>query len=151
MTNTVKSPLARRTREIGRWGTAARTVIGAAFVGAGIIIGPSTIDLIIAVALVPAAITLAVVLRGRDSAPLRVTGAWAMATNTLVFFAFFALTPPAAATFYGLSMLLAASRGLAACEVMAASNVILNRNDQVGCPVFAPIDRIEGFHPRDCA
>jgi len=49
----------------------------------------------------------------------------------------------AAAVFYGASMMLAALRGKAGCEVTAISNWVLGRDDQVGCPVFTPIDSLE--------
>jgi hypothetical protein len=40
-------------------------------------------------------------------------------------------------------MLLAAARGYVGCEVLAMSNWLLRRDDQVGCLVFGPIDRLE--------
>jgi hypothetical protein len=40
-------------------------------------------------------------------------------------------------------MLLAAARGYAGCEVLAISNWLLHRDDQIGCLVFSPIDRLE--------
>lgn len=49
----------------------------------------------------------------------------------------------AALVFYGTSMLLAALRGYAGCEVLAVSNRLLGRDDQVGCVVFSPIDHLE--------
>jgi hypothetical protein len=45
--------------------------------------------------------------------------------------------------FYGTSMLLAAGRGYAGCEVLAIPNWLLRRDDQIGCLVFSPIDRLE--------
>lgn len=51
----------------------------------------------------------------------------------------------AALPFYGVSMLLAALRGYAGCEVLAISNWLLRRDDQVGCVVFAPVDHPEGY------
>jgi hypothetical protein len=45
--------------------------------------------------------------------------------------------------FYGGSMLLAAVRGYAGCEVFAAANWLLRRDDQVGCAPFWPIDVAE--------
>ena len=45
--------------------------------------------------------------------------------------------------FYGASLLLAAARGYAGCEVLAFSNFLLRRNDQVGCVVFSPLDQVE--------
>lgn len=48
-----------------------------------------------------------------------------------------------AVVFYGVSMLLAASRGYAGCEVLAVSNWILRRDDQIGCLLLSPIDHLE--------
>jgi hypothetical protein len=56
-------------------------------------------------------------------------------------------TNDAALIFYGASMLLKALRGYGGCEVLAVSNWLLRRDDQVGCAVFWPIDRLE--RPRD--
>lgn len=52
-------------------------------------------------------------------------------------------TSDAALIFYGASMLLAAARGYAGCEVLAVPNWLLRRDDQVGCVVFAPADALE--------
>ena len=52
-------------------------------------------------------------------------------------------TNDAALIFYGASVLLAAARGYAGCEVLAASNWLLRRVDQVGCRLFLPVDRGE--------
>jgi hypothetical protein len=40
-------------------------------------------------------------------------------------------------------MLLAAVRGDAGCEVLAVSNWLLRRDDQIGCLLFWPIDHAE--------
>jgi hypothetical protein len=53
------------------------------------------------------------------------------------------VTGDAAVIFVGTSMLLAAARGYAGCEVLAISNWVLRRDDQVGCIVFAPVDLAE--------
>jgi len=45
--------------------------------------------------------------------------------------------------FLGASMLLAAARGDAGCEVLAVPNAITGRNDQIGCIIFTPIDKAE--------
>ena len=45
--------------------------------------------------------------------------------------------------FYGVPMLLAAWRGYAGCEVLAISNFVLDRDDQLGCPWFLPADWVE--------
>lgn len=87
-----------------------------------------------------------------DPRRLRVTGPVAHGANVAAFFALWltwwyapALSVVSDATliFYGSSMLLAAARGYGGCEVLAVSNWLLRRNDQVGCLVFAPIDHVE--------
>jgi hypothetical protein len=52
-------------------------------------------------------------------------------------------TSNAALVFYGASLLLAAARGYGGCEVLAISNWLLRRDDQVGCLVLSPIDDYE--------
>jgi hypothetical protein len=56
---------------------------------------------------------------------------------------FLGFTSDAALLFYGTSMLLAALRGYAGCEILAVSNWLLRRDDQIGCVVFLPIDHFE--------
>ncbi|HEX6301230.1 MAG TPA: hypothetical protein VF148_12255 [Acidimicrobiia bacterium] len=56
------------------------------------------------------------------------------------------VTSGAALIFFGSSMLVAAVRGYRGCEVLAVSNWILVRDDQVGCVLFSPIDRVELAH-----
>ena len=46
----------------------------------------------------------------------------------------------------GASMLLAAARGYAGCEVLAVSNLITGRRDQIGCILYSPIDAAEAKH-----
>ncbi len=52
-------------------------------------------------------------------------------------------TRDATLVFLGVSMLLAALRGYGSCESLAISNWLLRRNDQVGCLLFSPVDRLE--------
>ena len=54
-----------------------------------------------------------------------------------------ALTSNAALIFYGASMLVAAAHGYGGCEVLAISNWILRRHDQIGGLVLSPIDDYE--------
>jgi hypothetical protein len=42
-------------------------------------------------------------------------------------------------------MLLAAVRGYAGCEVLAVSNWLLGRDDQIGCLLFWPVDHAEHY------
>lgn len=46
-------------------------------------------------------------------------------------------------SFFGVSMLVAALRGYAGCEVLAIPNAITGRRDQIGCVLFTPIDAAE--------
>lgn len=144
-------------RKIGRVGTTARLLVGLVLLGSvvdGELVGPFR----------PAAWLLGLVgmpamllgwqwwraHRGRPR--LVATGPVGHALNVAVFLALY-LTPwyapslrftsDAALLFYGASMLLAALRGYAGCEVLAVSNWLLRRDDQVGCAVFSPIDQLD--------
>ena len=152
-------------RQIGPIGTVSRALVGLLLlVGLGIPGGVTTVHgqyryrfdagSVILGAVVFPAVVLAVhwlAVRHR-STPLRATGPVATTVNLLVLVALFLIPEVApsvyflatgAAVFYGLSMLLAAFKGRAGCEVTALSNWILRRDDQVGCPVFTPIDSME--------
>jgi hypothetical protein len=147
----------RGSRMIGAIGTAARLLVGLALLG-------SVLQGELAGRFRPAAWVLGLVgfpavllawqwWRARHGRPqLRATGPLGHGLNIAVFLALY-LTPwyapalrftsDAALLFYGSSMLLAALRGYAGCEVLAVSNWLLRRDDQVGCVVFSPIDQLE--------
>jgi hypothetical protein len=76
---------------------------------------------------------------------LKATGPVGFAINFAAGLVLFLIPATRVATllFYGLSLLLAAIRGYAGCEVLAISNWLLKRDDQVGCVVFSPIDAVE--------
>jgi len=102
----------------------------------------------------PAVLLIGQSLRARrNPTRFQATGAVATAINMAVFFALFltpwylprlSFTSDAASIFYGASMLLAALRGYGGCEVLAISNWVLRRDDQVGCVVLGPVDLAEG-------
>lgn len=48
--------------------------------------------------------------------------------------------------FLGVSMLVAAARGDAGCEVLAIPNLVTGRQDQIGCLIYSPIDALETRH-----
>jgi hypothetical protein len=97
------------------------------------------------------------VLARRRAPRLQATGLVGHGVNAAVFLALY-LTPlyapaleatsDAALIFYAASMLLAAARGYAGCEVLAVSNWVLRRDDQVGCVPFAPVDHLEAVTKR---
>jgi hypothetical protein len=136
-----------RRRAIGLIGTLARVVLGL-----GLLYLPwwdyglQLHDVLLGLVGFPAVVLLGQWLRlRRTAAPLRATGV----VGHLVccgIAAVLLLTPAtadAADLFYGTSMLLAALRGYAGCEVLAVSNWLLRRDDQVGCAIFWPIDAVE--------
>ena len=148
---------AARTRVIGTAGTAARIVVGVVLLGS-VVSGEASrgwhpAAWVLALLVFPAAALAAAWLRGRrHPAGLRATGPAGHAVNAAVFAALYAtpwyapllgFTSDAALIFYGASMLLAAARGYAGCEVLAVPNWLLRRDDQVGCIVFAPVDALE--------
>lgn len=152
-------------RQIGAIGTGARVLIGLLLVSYGLTggrievmhgnfqTGFDALSLGIAVVLLPALLLTWQWFRARfDKARYEATGPLATTINIAVFIAL-VLTPlyapplasmsNAAFLFYGASMLLAAARGYGGCEVLAISNWILRRDDQIGCLVLSPIDGFE--------
>lgn len=55
----------------------------------------------------------------------------------------FSVTSDAVLLFVGGSMVLAALRGYAGCELLSLSNWLLRRYDQIACAFFTPIDSLE--------
>ena len=148
VTNT--NPPATGRRQIGPVGTTARVIVGMLLVG-------SVAQGHLARGFHPSAWALGLVgfpavlvglqwLRARRTPTrLEATGPIGHALNLAVFLILYLWEPTsdAALLFYGASMWLAAARGYAGCEVLAASNWLLRRDDQVGCAVFWPVDQLE--------
>ncbi len=150
-------------RRIGTVGTLARAVVGLLLLGSvvhGHVVGDfKPLPWLLGLIGFPAAALAVQRLRARRTpAPIRATGPVGHAVNVAAFLLLY-LTPwyePAlsatsdgALLFYGASMLLAALRGYAGCEVLAVSNWVLRRDDQVGCALFWPVDEAERrFQPR---
>lgn len=139
--------MTERKRTIGPFGTLARVTVGSGLLLlAWLYFDAQWRDVVLGFAVLPAAVLLFMWLWLRyTSAPLRATGPLGHWVNcgiaaVLVLNPF---TADAAALFYGASMLLAAVRGYAGCEILAISNTLLQRNDEVACPLFAPVDEIE--------
>jgi hypothetical protein len=144
-------------RKIGRVGTAARLLVGLVLLGSvlqGELAGPfRPAAWLLGLVGLPAVLLGWQWWRARQGRPrLAATGPVGHVLNIAVFLALY-LTPwyapslrftsDAALLFYGTSMLLAGLRGYAGCEVLAVSNWLLRRDDQVGCVVFSPIDQLE--------
>ena len=148
VTNT--NPPAVRLRRIGPIGTTARIVVGTLLVGSvaqghlarGFHLSAWALGLVG----FPAVLVGLQGLRARRTPTrLEATGPVGHALNLAVFLVLYLLEPTsdAALLFYGASMWLAAVRGYAGCEVLAASNWLLGRDDQVGCALFWPVDQLE--------
>lgn len=155
-----------RRRAIGAVGTVARVVVGLVLLfgvldrAAGWIgyFGSSSAGLrpagwVLGLVGFPAVLLTWQWLRARRSpSPFRAVGPLGHVVNAAVIVALLltpwyapplAIASEAALIFYGASMLLAAVRGYGGCEVLAVSNWVLRRDDQVGCLLFAPIDHAE--------
>ena len=148
MVPSVTSRTIRSGRRIGPVGTLARLAGAGAliWVAVGLGDGVQWWDAALGFAAFPGVVLAAQWLR------LRFTRAQLQATEgfgfCLVMAAAAALlavdaTRDAAALFFGSSLVLAAARGYAGCEVLAISNWILRRDDQVGCLLYSPIDKVE--------
>ena len=152
-------------REIGSIGTIVRVILGLGLLAYGLSGGKVVVShgqlqlgfelpgVILGVLAFPAVLLIWQWLHARrDPTRFEATGAVGTAINMAVFFALFltpwylprlSFTSDAASIFYGASMLLAALRGYGGCEVLAISNWVLRRDDQVGCLVLGPVDLAE--------
>ena len=77
--------------------------------------------------------------------PVRILGVAGVLVNAALIFVLLVnhATHDAALFFYGISFPVAAWRGLPGCELTVISNLILGRNDEIGCPMLAPVDALE--------
>ena len=146
-----------RPRRIGPIGTTARILVGTLLLGSvvqGHLAGPfRPASWALGLLGFPALLLCWQWLRARRTPTrLQATGPLANVVNLAVFLALYltpayapalSITSDAALLFYGASMLLAALRGYAGCEVLAVSNWLLGRDDQIGCLLFRPIDHAE--------
>ena len=142
--NRERIPMRLVERSIGMWGTLARLAVGAVLLAVAFVVGVGWDDAAIGLVGFPAAVMLALAIRGRSAAPLRFYGSAGHLINGAIVVAAFVFLTPAALLFYGASMLLAGTRGFAGCEVFALSNWLWRRDDQIACAIFSPIDAIEG-------
>jgi hypothetical protein len=151
-------------REIGPLGTASRVAAGAAAIAAPIVISGigwrEAAAALVGFPLVACVSALAVtggyrrwaphaLARGRQvcSGPTCIMTALTLA----VAFVLDALTPidgdVAFWVWMGASMLLAAVRGYAGCELLAFPNALTGRRDKLGCILFTPIDAADAGQP----
>ncbi len=131
-------------RVIGRTGTAVRAVIGLALLAVGVTLYRADVrDVVLGVIVLPVAATLLLALRGRAAPPIRLGLAGHLVTIGIVVALSFVFRGATLLLFYGSTMLVAAAAGSGGCEVTAVSNWLRGRNDQIGCPLFAPFDALD--------
>ena len=146
--------MTERKRRIGPLATGLRVTVAFSLLylagGAdGLSWGVEWYDLVGGLVALPA-LTLLLGLAARRYAakPLRFTGPAGHALNCAAIAVLVAnpYTGGTATLFYASTLLVAAWRGAPGCEITVLSNWILSRDDQVGCPVFSPIDAAEARH-----
>lgn len=140
-------------RRIGPVGTLSRALVGTLMVGSAVAQQVGISEWLLGAVVMPGLLLTWQRWRvGRDPAPIRATGPTGHVTTAAVFLGLYmspsyapalSATSGAALIFFGGSMLVAAARGYRGCEVLAMSNWILRRDDQIGCVLFSPIDRLE--------
>ncbi|MDX1511152.1 MAG: hypothetical protein R3249_07385 [Nitriliruptorales bacterium] len=131
-------------RGIGPVGAVSRLVVGLTSLGAAALLDETdAVHWLTGLVGLPilTLIVMTALRRGRPDADW--TGPEGHLVNTAIAVVIFVVSPPTALVFYGTAMVLAAARRYAGCELLAFSNAILQRNDEIGCPVFSPIDAIE--------
>ena len=144
---------ARVRRRIGPVGTIARVVVGAVFLAPALGGAFAPSEWLLGLVGYPAIPLFWQWIRTRrDPAPISAIGPAGFALNlagfltlylTPVYLPALAITSDSALIFYGTSMLLAALRGYRGCELLAVSNWLLGRDDQIGCVIFSPADHLE--------
>lgn len=144
------------SRRVGVLGRLARAAVGGALVGSVVVGhmagGFHAAPWVLGLVGFPTALLGQHAWRSRRSpAPLRATGPLGQAVGPLLFLALYLtwwyapvldVTSDAALLFFGSSMLLAAAQGCPGCEMLAFSNWVLGREDEVGCALFQPVDRL---------
>lgn len=137
-------PVENGARQIGPLGTAARVCVGLGLLIFGFAAGPSNIELLAGFVFLPAAeILVLMVLRPPGSQPFHLYGAVGYGVNFGTAGLLLATWTTPALLFYGASVLLAVVKGYAGCEILALSNLLRRRDDQLACAVFSPIDALE--------
>jgi hypothetical protein len=137
-------------RRIGPIGTTTRLVVAAGLFYLAFFDGTSWglewYDVAVGLAVLPAVgLAFGLAARRYASGPVRFMGSAGTTANCVLIVAL-AVNPYTAggvALFYGATLVVATWRGAPGCEATVVSNMILDRDDQVGCPLFSPIDEAE--------
>jgi hypothetical protein len=139
-----------QTRRIGPIGTATRLLVAAGLLYLALFDGADWglewYDVAVGLGVLPAAVMVfGLAARRYANGPVRFSGSAGTTANCLVIIALAVnpYTAGGAALFYGATLLVAAWRAQPGCEASVVSNAILGRDDQIGCPLFSPIDEAE--------
>jgi hypothetical protein len=141
-------------RRIGPIGTSTRLLVAAGLLYLALFHwttwGLTWYDGALTLGLLTASLVLGLAARRYASGPLDLTGPPWIALNCALIVALVAnpYTARGAELFYGAALIVAAWRGQPGCEATVISNLLLGRDDQLGCPTFSPIDQAEARHQR---
>jgi hypothetical protein len=142
-------------RRIGPMGTAVRIAGGLGLLylaGAdGLTWDVHWYEPVIGLAVLPAVmLAVGLLARRHNTGPLRLTGPMWTCVNCAVIVALVVnpSTSGGALLFYGATMLIAAWRGQSGCEITVIPNVVLGRDDQIGCPTLSLVDEAEARQRR---
>ena len=141
-------------RRIGRAGTISRVIVALgllylALTHGGLSWRLTWHDAVLGLVVFPAVMVVTGLAARRFAGrAIHFTGPLGVAVNTAVIVALLAnrYTAGGAELFYGITLLVAAWCGQPGCEATVLSNLILRRDDQIGCPTFTPIDALEARH-----
>lgn len=132
---------------IGPVGVAARIAVGLLFIAAALWWrDPAWTDALVGLVAMPVVAVAVLAWRAHHRPErLEATSPAAHCLNMVLFLPLFFIpaTAGGAFLFYGASMLVAAFRRTGGCEVTAIANFVLDRDDQVGCVLFGPVDAAE--------
>ena len=129
---------------IGPLGTARRLVFGCSAIVVAVVYEPSPVEIAAGSVGLPAAELLIVrIFRGPGEPPFKLYGLWGYALNYGIAFDLWLMWPLPALLFFGVSLLLAGVRGYAGCEILALSNLLSGRRDELACAILSPVDNIE--------
>ena len=149
---TGESPVRERQRAIGPVGTIARLATGGLLIALAVWAATrgdlQLHEVLLGVVGLPVIVMATVLTVKRilgTSAYLNATGPVGTIANLGMIVALFAIpwTSEIAYFFYGIPMFLAAWIGFPGCEMMATSNFVLRRHDELGCPLFGSMDTLE--------
>ena len=138
-------------RRIGRAGTISRVIVALGLLDLALMHGGLSWrltwhDAVLGLVVFPAVMVVTGLAARRFAGrAIHFTGPLGVAVNTAVIVALLAnrYTAGGAELFYGITLLVAAWCGQPGCEATVLSNLILRRDDQIGCPTFTPIDALE--------